>query len=99
VSPDTEQRILGKVLQAFHSSPLIRGVDLKGEFEGTQTELRVRLEPMSLEEITRVWEALKGSYQLSVSYEVTLVNVDSVNEPEKVSPVAVALPEFGIIVS
>ena len=99
VSPDTEQKILGKVLQTFHSHPQFRGADLKGDFEGTQTELRVRLEPMSLEEITRVWEALKGSYQLSVSYEVTLVNVDSATEPEQVSPVAVALPEYGLIVS
>jgi hypothetical protein len=99
VSPETEQKILGKVLQAFHSRPLLRGIDLKGEFEGTQTELRVRLEPMSLEEITRIWEALKGSYQLSVSYEVTLVNIDSSLEPEKATPVAVALPEYGVIVS
>jgi hypothetical protein len=99
VSPDTEQKILGKVLQTFHSLSQLRGVDLKGDFEGTQAELRVRLEPMSLEEITRVWEALKGSYQLSVSYEVTLVNIDSANEPEKISPVAVALPEYGVTVS
>ena len=99
VSPYTEQKILGKVLQTFHSHALLRGANLKEEFEGTQVELRVRLEPLSLEEITRVWEALEGSYQLSVSYEVTLVNIDSALEPEKVSPVAVALPEYGLIVS
>ena len=38
-------------------------------------ELKVRLEPLTLEEITRVWEALEGSYQLSVSYEVSVVNI------------------------
>src|SRR2546423_14937563 len=72
--PETEQLILGKVLQTFHSHAVLRGTDLRAEFVGTEVELRVRLEPMSLEEITRVWEALEGSYQLSVSYEVSLVN-------------------------
>jgi hypothetical protein len=59
----------------------------------------MRLEPMSLEEITRVWEALEGSYQLSVSYEVTLVNIEVDTEPEMIAPVEVAMPEYGVIVS
>jgi hypothetical protein len=98
-SPETEQLILGKVLQAFHSHPLLRGTDLQADFIGTGVELHVRLEPMGLEEITRVWEALEGSYQLSVSYEVSVVNIEAETQPEKVSPVVVALPEYGVIVS
>lgn len=94
--PDTEQYVLGKVLQLFHSKPMFRGADLQGQFAGTGTELFVRLETLSLEEITRVWEGLEGSYQLSVSYEVSLVDIDSVLEPESVTPVRVALPEFGL---
>jgi hypothetical protein len=97
--PETEQLILGKALQAFHSHAVLRGTDLRAEFVGTAVELKVRLEPMSLEEITRVWEALEGSYQLSVSYEVTLVNIASELEPESITPVDVALPEYGLIVS
>ena len=96
--PETEQLIMGKVLQTFHSHAVLRGTDLKAELAGTEAELKIRLEPMSLEEITRVWEALEGSYQLSVSYEVSVVNIDSELEPEKVAPVAVALPEHGLIV-
>src|SRR5262249_9420889 len=74
-NPETEQLILGKVLQLFHGHPVLRGADLRGEFIGTEVELKARLEPLSLEEITRVWEALEGSYQLSVSYEVSVVNI------------------------
>ena len=59
----------------------------------------MRLEALSLEEITRVWEALEGSYQLSVSYEVSLVDIASDLEPEHVSPVQVVLPEYGIVVA
>ena len=97
--PETEQLILGKVLQTFHSHSVLRGADLQAELTGSEAELRIRLEPMSLEEITRVWEALEGSYQLSVSYEVSVVNIDSDLEPESVAPVTVALPEYGLIVS
>ena len=91
--------ILGKVLQSFHSHPVLRGTDLRAELSGTDAELKIRLEPMSLEEITRVWESLEGSYQLSVSYEVSVVNIDSDLEPDQVTPVEVALPEYGLIVS
>jgi Pvc16 N-terminal domain len=96
--PETEQIILGKVLQIFHSHPVLRGIDLQAEFLNTEVELRVRLEPMSLEEITRVWEGLIGSYQLSVSYEVTVVNIAAELEPEHVAPVEIVMPDYGVIV-
>lgn len=95
--PETEQLILGKVLQAFHSHPELRGTDLKEELAGTDAELQIRLEPMSLEEITRVWEALEGSYQLSVSYEVSLVTIEAATEPERIPAVEVVAPEYGLI--
>jgi hypothetical protein len=97
--PETEQLILGKVLQLFYGHATLRGADLQAEFAGTEVELKVRLEPMSLEEITRVWEALEGSYQLSVSYEVSVVNIMTELEPEQVTPVDIALPEYGLVVS
>lgn len=96
--PETEQLILGKVLQLFHSHPVLRGTDLQAEFSGTEVRLTVRLEPLSLEEITRIWEALEGSYQLSVSYEVSVVNIMPELEPELISPVEIAMPEYGLIV-
>jgi hypothetical protein len=97
--PETEQLILGKVLQLFHSQSVLRGADLQAEFSGMEIELRIRLEPQSLEEITRVWEALEGSYQLSLSYEVSVVNIMPELEPEQVSPVMISMPEHGLIVS
>jgi hypothetical protein len=94
--PETEQFVLGKILQLFHSKPMFRGADLQGPFLGTGVELFARLETLTLDEITRVWEGLEGSYQLSVSYEVTLVDIDSALEPDSLTPVLVALPEYGM---
>ena len=95
--PDTEQYVLGKVLQLFHSTPAFRGADLRDELAGTQAQLFVRLETLSLDEISRVWEGLAGSFQLSVSYEVSLVDIDAAIEPQLVSPVVVALPSYALV--
>jgi hypothetical protein len=94
--PDTEQYTLGKVLQLFHSKPRMRGPDLRAQLAGTGGELFVRLETLSLEEITRVWEGLNGSYQLSVSYEVSMVDIASAVEPQSFAPVLVVAPAIGL---
>lgn len=97
---DTELLILGRVLQALDDHPRLYGTDLQGEL-GTQApavELFARLEPLSLEEITRVWEALQRSYQLSVSYEVTVVYVRSAREAPEPRRVEVVIPEYKLIV-
>ena len=96
---EMEQAILGKVLQALHGHPTFSGVDLQDDLSGTNFELRVRLEPLSLEETTRIFDALEGPYQLSVSYEVSVVYIDAAIEPESISPVQVVMPEYGVIVS
>jgi hypothetical protein len=98
-NPETEQLILGKVMQLLHGAAVLRGADLKAEFSGTEVELHIRLEPLGLDEITRIWEALEGSYQLSVSYEVSIVDIMADREPERLTPVEVVMPEYGLIVS
>jgi hypothetical protein len=96
--PDTEQYLLGKVMQCLHSHPVMSGADLQSELAGTDAQLHVRLESLDLDEITRVWDALDGSYQLSVSYEVALVEIAAALEPESRSPVVEVLAEVGSIV-
>lgn len=95
-NPEIEQRVLGKVLQCLYGHPWFRGTDLSGDFSGTDAQLATRLEPMSLEDITRIWNALEQPYHLSVSYEVTLVNIDSEIFDSNV-PVTEVIPEYGVI--
>jgi hypothetical protein len=98
VSPGREQEILGKVIQLFYGRPLLRGVDLRDTLTGSDDTIAIRLEPMSLEEITRIWQALQRPYQLSVSYEVTLASIAPEVQPTVLTPVRVAEPRFGVIV-
>jgi Pvc16 N-terminal domain len=94
--PETEQYLMGKILQLFASHPALRGADLKEELAGSDAELHVRLESLTLDEMSRVWEALEGSYQLSVSYEVALVNIESAIEPDSIVPVTTVLPQYAL---
>jgi hypothetical protein len=95
--PELEQIFLGKALEVFYDYPNQRGSALRGDFTGTDVELHVRLEPLSLEEITRVWDALERSYQLSVSYEVTVVEIESALQPRIETPVREVFAEHGVI--
>ena len=80
-APEIEQQILGRVLQLFNTVPVISGADLSGDLAGSDARIHIRLEALSLEETSRVWEALDGSFQLSVSYEVTRANIENRSQP------------------
>jgi hypothetical protein len=96
--PELEQIILGKVLEVFYDHPNQQGSVLKGDYSGTDVKLYVRLEPLSLEEITRIWDALDCGYRLSVSYEVTTVEIESDIQPRTVSLVEEVVSENGVVV-
>lgn len=91
---DDEQLLLGRVLQVFNDHPMLRGALLSDSLAGGSEELRLTLEPLSLEELTRVWDALKEPYQLSVSYLVQVVDIDSQREPVEISPVGVKSTDY-----
>ena len=95
--PGLEQFIIGKVLQTLHDNPNIQGALLRGDLVGTGTTLTIRFEPMGLEEVTRVWDAMESSYQLCISYEVSLVMLESDKEVERIAPVESVEPEYGVI--
>jgi hypothetical protein len=97
-SPETEQTILGKIVQIFHDHPILSGISLQDDFLGTDVELHVHLESLSIDESARIFDALERSFQLSLSYQVGMVQVDSEHEPLAASSVQTAAPDFGVIV-
>lgn len=95
--PGLEQSIIGKVLQTLHDHSQLSGSCLRDDLSGTGARLAVRLEPLGLEEITRVWDALETSYQLCISYEVSVIMLASDEEAHRIAPVDVVEPEHGVM--
>ena len=73
-------------------------MDLQDDLSGTSTELRIRLESLTLDETSRLYDALEGPFQLSISYEVSVIYISSTIEPASITPVQVVMPEYGVIV-
>ncbi len=95
---ELKQTILGKVMLSLYDQPQFRGPELAGDFTGDLTvELTARLETMDADNTARVWEALKTSYELSVSYEVTALALrpDAI---DTVYPVRQVQPQMAVIV-
>ena len=98
LSVEVEQELLGVVMQSFHDQPILRGSDLAGAFVGNTIELTIRLEQLSLEEISRAWEALQSPYQLSLSYEVSVVPIDS-TITTTITPVTTLMADVELVVA
>jgi hypothetical protein len=77
VDPGDRQTLIGRVLQLLNDHAMLRGADLQDSLSGASDEFRVTLETLSLEELTRVWFSLSEPYDLSVSYEVQVLKIDS----------------------
>jgi Pvc16 N-terminal domain len=92
ITRELEQLTLGLVLQAFHGHPRLFGSDLQAEFAGSGLELNVRLEQLSLDQLSLAWDALSSAYQLSLSYEVALVPIDV----ELITPIGPPVTSFAV---
>jgi hypothetical protein len=97
--PGDEQRFLGRILQILNDHPILRGSDLRGDLQGGDEELRVTLETLTLEELTRIWAALQEPYQASLSYQVQHVCIESERQPVQVSPVMARETTYSQILS
>jgi hypothetical protein len=85
-SRDTEQRILGRVMQILYEDAILSGSQLRGALAGTDEAIRVMLAPISLEDRARVWHSVQKPYRLSVTYEVRVARIEVVRE-QRVKPV------------
>jgi hypothetical protein len=92
-TPREQQIVLGKLMQVFFDRALIVGTDLSPGMAEANEDVRIVLNPVSLEETTRVWQALEMSYRLSVCYIVRVALVDSRRRRET-TPVVERQGEF-----
>ena len=72
---EADHLVLGRAMQVFYDNAIVFLRDIPNEIT---EELRIVLCRMTLEELTRIWEALREPYRLSLCYLVRITHVDSV---------------------
>ncbi|QBX35163.1 DUF4255 domain-containing protein [Paracoccus liaowanqingii] len=77
----TEQQMLGRAMQTIYDNSIFSGPDLRGAaapagLVGSSDTLAATLDPLSLEERTRVWHAIQKPYRLSICYQIRVANVE-----------------------
>jgi hypothetical protein len=87
---------LGRAMSVLHDHSLLGASEIKDATTqlfptsdlDVQTErLRIALQPMPMEEMSRLWTALQGQYRLSAAYEVTVVLIESTRQVSAPLPV------------
>ncbi len=95
-SRETEQEILGRVMQVLYDDAIIDGPELTGELAGTTVELRVSMCRMQIDDRARIWWAVGKPYRLSVNYEVRVVDLDAETTTSE-APVLSRSERFGAL--
>jgi hypothetical protein len=71
---DEDHMVLGKIMQVLHDNAIVYVRDVTNDIA---EELRIIFKRHTLEELTRIWEALREPYRLSVCYEIRVSRIDS----------------------
>lgn len=74
-------RTLSRAMRVFYDNGILEGGALLGDLPETGQGLRITLNPITVEDLTRIWSVFpESSYRPSVCYLVTPVRVDSIND-------------------
>jgi hypothetical protein len=82
--------LLGHAMSALHDHPLLSAEEIAAALPasdlGQQVErVRITLQPLSIEEISKIWAGFQMQYRLSVAYEAAVVLIDS-RRPLRAAP-------------
>lgn len=75
---EADQLLLGKAMQVLYDNAIVL---LRNASNTIAEELRIIFCRLTVEELTRIWEALREPYRLSVCYLVRVMRVDSRRVP------------------
>jgi hypothetical protein len=79
-STENDHKLLGKTMQVIYDGASLKGSALQGVLKNSAEELRLILNPMNVEDNSKLWTAFMRPFRLSLSYEVKVVFIDSERE-------------------
>lgn len=71
------QELLADAMRVLHDFPIILGANLDIALRNEIEHVKLYLEPLSLEELSKIWSAVTRPMRLSVSYLVTVVQIEN----------------------
>jgi len=76
------QELLGQAMRLLHDHPVLSRMDIQGIFPDSGLEkqiehLRITPDPLSLDDMTKLWNSFQTGYRLSAGYEVSVVLIES----------------------
>ncbi|QDT90451.1 DUF4255 domain-containing protein [Gimesia algae] len=79
--------ILGRAMLFLHEQPVLTGFDYASGIRNQRDPIRVTLQPLNLDELTKLWSGFQTPYRTSVAYEVGTVLIESVTPDPAPLPV------------
>ena len=81
-SAENSHKLLSKAMQVLYDNGIVKGAALQGTPPDKPEELRIILNPISMEDMHKLWHSFMRPYFLSVSYEIKVIYIDSERETE-----------------
>jgi hypothetical protein len=88
---ENDQIVLGKIMQLFSETPVLRGSDLQGSLRESGDELKIILDALTADDLNKLWNMFQTPYKLCISYSVFPVRIESSTKIEE-KPVIIKKP-------
>jgi uncharacterized protein DUF4255 len=75
-------RLLGRAMSVLHDHPLLGEDELEAALDGETAgdlieRIRITPEPLTLDEMSKLWSSFQTEYRMSAAYEATVVLIES----------------------
>ena len=73
--------LLGRAMQVFYDNAILSGSVLKGSLKPENEELRITIENLNIDDMTKIWSTFQGKpFKPTACYLVSPVRIDSLHE-------------------
>ncbi len=79
----TAHAILGEAMRVFYENPIVPQDYLVAGLADAREQIKIMLNTLDLEELSRVWSTFSQPFRLSVLYEISVVQLDMLTESER----------------
>jgi hypothetical protein len=79
-NPFEAHNLLGRAMHVFYENPILQLQSEEIELHPPREPIRIMLNTMDIDELSRIWSTFSQPYRLSVMYEVSVVQLDATSE-------------------